>query len=194
MDIEFEATYTNIDKEVVRKKIKKAGAKLIKPEFLQTRVIINPPEFLKNIHAWLRLRDEGDQVTLTYKIIDGAAIEDQKEICIKVDNFKKTLELLQKLGCQVKAYQESKRELWILDGVDICIDEWPYLPPFVEVEGKNELEVKNVSKKIGFNFQSAIFGNSGTLYKEAYGIEPHLIHEQIPRLTFSDPNPFIKNE
>jgi len=194
MEIEFEATFTNIDKETVRLKLKKAGAQLIKSEFLQKRVIINPPESMKQTHAWLRLRDEGDKITLTYKIIDGARIEDQKEICLIVNDFQMTLELLEKIGCTIKAYQESRRELWQLDKVDICLDEWPYLEPFVEVEGKSEREVRTVSEEIGFDYSLAVFGNSGTLYKEKYHIEPHLIHEKIPRLTFSEPNPFTKNE
>ncbi len=194
MEIEFEATFPNIDKTAIRQSLKNVGAVLIRPKFLQTRVIINPPEFMKNEKAWIRLRDEGDRVTLTYKVIDGDKIEDQKEICLVVDNFAKTLEFLEKIGCKIKAYQESTRELWLLAGVEICLDEWPYLPSFVEIEGKSEQAVKAVATKIGFDYSKALFGNVGTLYEKTYGIKPHLIHEQIPRLTFSDPNPFINHE
>lgn len=83
-------------------------------------MIINPTDFVKNKDAWISLRDEGDKITLTYKVIAGDKIEDQREICLVVDNFSKTLEFLEKIGCQIKAYQESSRELWQLDGVEIC--------------------------------------------------------------------------
>lgn len=194
MDIEFEATFPDIDKVAIKAKLKDVGAILVSPEFRQTRVIINPPDFVKNKDAWIRLRDEGDKVTLTYKVIAGNKIEEQKEICLVVDSFTKTLEFLKKIGCQIRAYQESKRELWRLAGVDICLDEWPYLEPFVEIEGKNESAVKAVANQIGFDYSQAMFGTAGKLYQKKYGIESHLIHEKIPRLTFSDPNPFINYE
>ncbi len=194
MEIEFEATFVNIDKSVIKQQLKNLPAVLVKPEFVQKRVIINPPDFVKNKDAWIRLRDEGDKITLTYKVIAGDKIEDQKEICLVVDNFSKTLEFLEKIGCQIKSYQESTRELWQLNGVDICIDEWPYLEPFVEIEGKDEVAVREVAKQMGFAYNQALFGNVGTLYQKKYGIEPHLIHEKISRLTFTEPNPFLNYE
>ncbi len=194
MDIEFEATFPDIDKAAIKAKLKNVGAILVRPEFMQTRVIFNPPEFMKNEKAWIRLRDEGDKITLTYKVITGDKIEDQKEICLVVDDFAKTLEFLKKIGCEVKSWQETTRELWRLPGVDICLDEWPYLEPFVEIEGKNESAVKAVANQIGFDYSQAMFGTAGKLYQKKYGIESHLIHEKIPRLTFSDPNPFINHE
>jgi len=192
MKIEFEATFIEVSFDQFRKRLANSGAKLVKDEFLQTRVIINPPLAVKNKNSWLRLRDEADRITLTYKVITGYKIEDQKEVCLEVDDFAKTLELLQLLGCEVKAYQESKREMWLLDGVEICLDQWPYLPPFVEIEGQSEAAVKAVAEKVGFDYTTALFGNVGNLYQKKYGIEPDLIHEKISRLTFTDPNPFIK--
>ena len=43
MDIEYEATFINIGKDKIRTKLKKAGAKLIRPEFLQKRTVFNLP-------------------------------------------------------------------------------------------------------------------------------------------------------
>jgi hypothetical protein len=37
MNIEYEATFYPIDKDEMRGRLKKAGAKLIRPEFLQKR-------------------------------------------------------------------------------------------------------------------------------------------------------------
>jgi len=44
MEIEYEATYLNIDKDEVRARLKSAGAKLIKPEFLQRRYVWHFPK------------------------------------------------------------------------------------------------------------------------------------------------------
>ena len=44
MDIEYEATFLDVDKNDIRKKLKDVGAKLIKPEYLQKRVVFNCPK------------------------------------------------------------------------------------------------------------------------------------------------------
>jgi len=80
MQIEYEATFPNINKNKVRQKLKQAGAKLVRPEFLQKRVTFNLPKGYSKNHSWLRVRDEGDKVTMSYKLIDGDKIENQKEI------------------------------------------------------------------------------------------------------------------
>ena len=190
MKIEYEATFININKNKIRDKLKKIGAKLIKSEFLQKRVTFNLPNKKKD--TWLRVRDEGDKNTMSLKTIDGDKIEDQKEICLEIDNFQQAEKLLTIIGCGRKSYQETKRELWKLDNVEITIDEWPFLEPFVEVEGKSEKKVKIVSEKIGFDYSKALFCAIGYLYKKKYGVSLDEINEKTPRIVFNMPNPFLK--
>ena len=190
MDIEYEATFENIDKDEIRKKFKKAGAKLVRPKFLQKRIVFYLPN--KQKHAWLRVRNESGKNTMSLKIIDGDRIQDQKEICLNIDNFAKAVEFLTAIGCEKKGYQETKRELWKLDGVEITIDEWPFLEPFVEVEGKSEQNVKNVCAKIGLNYNKALFCAIGELYKRKYGVSLDYINNKVPKITFNSENPFIK--
>ena len=47
MEIEYEATFTNINKGEMKKMLKKVGAKLIKSEFLMKRVVFFPPNNAK---------------------------------------------------------------------------------------------------------------------------------------------------
>jgi len=189
MDIEYEATFYPADKDEIRIKLKQAGAKLLRPEFLQKRDVLYLPD--KRKHAWLRIRDESDKITMSLKIVDGSKINDQREICFKIDNYSEGLEFLKIIGCQWKGYQETKRELWELDGVEITLDEWPFLEPFVEVEGKSEQVVKIVSKKIGLDYEKAIFCAIGNLYKIKYGVSLTYINNKIPHFTFESKNPFI---
>ncbi len=191
MAIEYEATFLNIDKDEIRKKLKDMGAKLIKPEFLQKRVVFNLPNPPCK-HSWVRIRDEGDKITMTYKAIKGNKIEDQKEIELIVNDFNKAIDFLETIGCERKAYQENKRELWNLDNVEICIDEWPFLEPFVEVEGKSEKEVKVVSEKLGFDYSKAWFCAVGLLYSKKYNMPPEIINNEIKEITFDIENPFLK--
>ncbi len=192
MKTEYEATFTDIDKESIRAKLKEIGAKLVRPEFLQKRVTFNLPEGVELKGGWLRVRDEGDKITLSLKTVHGDGIESQKEILLAIDDFAQAAELLKTLGCKQKSYQETKRELWKLGDVEITIDEWPFLEPFVEVEGSSEEEVKSASEKIGFNYGEALFCAVGTLYSKKYGLEEDIINNKTPRIVFDMENPFIK--
>ena len=61
----------------------------------------------------------------------------------------------------------------------------------MEVEGKSEDEVKNVSEKIGFNYDDARFCAVDTLYNEKYGISKDDINN-TKEITFKIENPFLK--
>ena len=100
--------------------------------------------------------------------------------------------MLTTLGCVQKAYQETKRELWTLDGVEITIDEWPFLEPFVEVEGESEECVMRVSRKLGFEWKDAKFCAVGTLYAEKYNLLETVINNDTSKIVFDMQNPFVK--
>lgn len=192
MKIEYEATFQKIDKNDIRQKLEQAGARIVRPEFLQKRVTFHFPEGHEIAGGWVRVRDEADKITLSLKVVDGINIENQKETLLEVNNFEDARSLLATLGCREKAYQENNRELWLLDDVEITIDEWPFLEPFVEVEGSSEEEVKSVSEKMGFNYTDALFCAVGTLYSKKYGLEEDIINNQTPKIVFDMENPFIK--
>ena len=194
MDIEYEATFTNIDKTNIRQRLSAAGATLQKPEFLQRRVVFSLPAGHEIAGGWARVRDEGDKITLSVKAVQGTHITDQKESCITIHSFSEGAKLLTLLGCQEKAYQETKRELWTLDNVEITIDEWPFLEPFVEVEGKSEGAVHAAAEKIGFNWHDARFCVVGTLYSEKYGLAEDTINNHTPKIVFEMENPFNHHE
>lgn len=192
MKIEYEATFININKDDCRERLRKIGAKLVKPEFLQKRVVFNLPKGHEIEGGWLRVRDEGDKITMSLKAVTGDKIENQMEICLKVDNFQNAVDLLQKIGCRKKAYQESKRELWMLGNVEICIDEWPFLEPFLEIESDSEEKVKETAKILGFDYSKAMFCSTGTIYSKKYGLPEDVFNNQVPEIIFGKENPFLK--
>ena len=103
------------------------------------------------------------------------------------------MELLSTLGGDKKSYQENKRELWKLDDVEITIDEWPFLEPYVEIEGIYEEAVKNMAQQLGFNYAEALFGTVTTIYSKKYGIPEETINNKIPKIVFEMENPFVKD-
>ncbi len=102
MQIEYEATFINIDKDDIRQKLEKAGAQLIKPEFLQKRYVFNLPAGHEIKGGWARVRDEDDKITMTVKVVDGADIENQKEATLIVNDFKQARNFLKLVGFREK--------------------------------------------------------------------------------------------
>jgi adenylate cyclase class 2 len=72
------------------------------------------------------------------------------------------------------------------NGVEVTIDTWPGLAPFVEVEGKDEEEVRSISIELGFDFEKAIFGSIDLIYESVLGIAKEKIIK-LPEITFSNP-------
>ena len=192
MQIEYEATFQAIDKDELRRKLKDNGADLIKGEFLQKRIIFALPKGNEIEGGWLRLRDEGDKITMTLKIIGGKGIEDQRETLVEIDSFEKGEEFLSLIGCKRRSYQENKREVWKLGTVEIMLDEWPFLEPLAEIEGLSEDDVKEVAKKLGFDYAKARFCSISDIYNEKYKTKERLDISDQEEFTFSINNPFLK--
>lgn len=194
--IEFEATFLDIDKDDIRGRLKKIGAELVKDETFMKRYTFDLPEGHRKQGAWVRVRDEGDKITMTYKRIADAGkdkIDNQKEIELDINDFEAGVVFLETIGCYKQAYQETKREIWKYLGCEIMIDEWPHLEPLVEVEGDSERSVKQVSEMLGFDWGEAKFVSADYFYADKYGVE-RLVVCNIPRLCFDDENPFLKKE
>lgn len=194
MNIEYEATFPDINKSEIRGKLKSVGAELSKKEFLQKRHNFYPPKSsgIRNL-GWMRVRDENGKITMTLKIRgDESIIEGQRELEVEVDSYNRVKEMLEILSCEEKNYQETKREIWKLDDVEIMIDEWPFLEPFVEIEGKNEKKVKEISEKLGFDYTEAIFGPVNIQYDKKYNLPEEFVDIKVKKLVFKGKNPFIK--
>jgi adenylate cyclase class 2 len=189
MKTEYEAKFTGIDIEAVRAQRKSAGATLEKPMRLMRRVTIDTPE-LKTKDAFVRVRDEGDRVTITYKQFAALSVDGAQEYEIIVSDFNEAVALLAAAGLPHGSFQESKRETWMLDGAEVVIDEWPWLQPYIEVEGESVEHVKEVSAKLGFNWNDAVFGDVMAAYRQEYS---HLTEQDtvgnIPEVRFGDPLP-----
>lgn len=192
MNTEYEATFPNINKDQIRSKLKQVGAKLVRPEFMQKRVVFIT--FENKQGEWIRVRDEADKITMTYKYIpwgDKNKIDEQKEVELEIDNFDEAVLFLKSVGCEKKSYQETKREIWELDDTEICIDTWPYLEPLLEIEAPTEELVKKAAAKLNLDYSKAKFCATDQIYHEKYNIPLDQINNHTPIITFKDPNPFI---
>ncbi len=189
MKTEFEAKFINVDLISFRNQLIKIGAKQTQKMRTMRRAIIDNSE-MKQKNAFLRVRDEGNKITLTYKQFNDLSVDGAKEYEIVVSDFQATIELLKSAGLPYRSFQESKRETWKLGDAEIVLDEWPWLNPYVEIEGNSEAHVRDVSEQLGFNWNNAIFGDVMAAYRSQY---PHLTEKDtvgnILEVKFGDPLP-----
>ncbi len=192
MKTEFEAMFEIESVDTFRSTLQQCNAVLLKDQFLQKRYTFNLPGD-EGVCRYARVRDEGDKITMTYKCFEGEGIERQQEVELVVDDFEQACSFLCALGLQQKAYQENKRELWTLQGVEVTIETWPWLEPFVEIEGVDEQSVQKVSELLGFDYADALFDSIALMYERAYGISQTVFNNQSPRVTFASPCPWKKS-
>ena len=66
------------------------------------------------------------------------------------------------------------------------IDEWPGMPPFIEIEWADEESVKKYSALLWFDYQKAIFWTVGQVYKTVAWLEEEYINN-LKEITFENP-------
>lgn len=174
MQTEVEVKFLDINHDAVRKKLKELGAECVQPMRTMRRVTIDTPEMAAK-NAFLRIRDEGNRVAVTYKQFDKLSIDGAREIEVEVNDFARAIELFAAAGLPHTSFQESKREAWFYRDTEVVLDEWPWLKPYIEIEGKNEEQLKQVAKELNFDWADAVFGDVMVAYRAQY---PHLKENQ----------------
>lgn len=166
MNLEIEATFIEINKDKLREKIKSLGGKLIQPEMLMRRIIFD----LHGSNRFARVRDEGNKIVMTYKCHHDNTLLGTEEINVEVNDYDSAIAFLKAVGLEAKAAQETLREEWELDGVELDIDTWPWIPTYVEIEGPNAEAVESVAQKLGFEMKNAHYGSVDEIYKLYYDV------------------------
>lgn len=199
MKPEIEVKFVNIDIDAMRQKLTAVGARLEQPMRLMRRALIEQPQH-KAERSFIRIRDQGDKTTLTFKRrapVDTHTIDDTEEIEVDVSDFDATVELFTHAGWPPKTYQENRRETWQLRDVEVVIDEWPWMPPQIEIEGPSEDAVKKVALELGQDWSEARLGHIDHIYQEYYTFVPGFRGViDLKEMRFDDPLPaqMIKRE
>src|SRR4051794_10396287 len=122
------------------------------PRTLMRRIVFKNND-IEQRGGWLRLRDEGHRVTLTYEqtTTETSAIDTTLEAEIQVNDFDATKALLEAMGFRALRYQENYREEWKIAAVTFDPDTWPDLPTFLEVEGPDEDAVRRAAESLGLD-------------------------------------------
>lgn len=174
MNIEIEERILDINVDDIIKKLESLNATKV-GEWNQRRYVYDFNPIREN--EWIRLRTNGEKVTLTYKNIEKDSVDGTKELEIEVSDFEETNQLLNVLGYNAKAYQENKRICYILNNVEVDIDFWPLIPAYLEIEGKTIEEVRTIEDFLKIDKSKITTLNCQDIYQEVYGIDIDKIKE-----------------
>lgn len=172
--IEYEARFMAQDLEKVRALLAQDPAIVCDyPRTLLRRYILE--DLSATGRGYLRLRTgEFGKSFLTLKAPTGTeGVDAFSEVTVEVGDEQATLALFGQLGFKVLRYQESYREQWrwTLRGHDIIfdLDEWPGLPPFLEIESDSAENVAEGARYVGVSMDDAEYDNVSDTYRKHVG-------------------------
>lgn len=173
---EYELRVLEIDKNEIIQKLKKLNAKKVKAVTMKRVNYDGPRE-----GSFLRLRDEGNKITLTYKYrLYKDSLEDTDEHEITVSDFEGCKLILENMGHKVESFQEQKREEYQLENITYTVDTWPHIPTYLEIEAPSKSTVEHGLELLQLkNPKTTHLAGLGLF--ELYGFKPsqcrHLVFE-----------------
>lgn len=172
MQTEIEAKFLDTNHDDMRAKLKALGAICEQTERVMRRKNYDYPDkrLEKSVEGWIRVRDEGNKVTLAYKQLNDRTLHGTKEVSVTVSSFDDTCKFLEAIGMEEQSYQETKRESWKLGDAEIELDEWPWIPPFLEIEAPDEQQLREVAEKLGLSMDDAVHGSVEIAYTTVYDV------------------------
>ncbi|MDR2395072.1 MAG: CYTH domain-containing protein [Endomicrobium sp.] len=175
--IEWEVKFLEISEKDIINKLEEVGAVFV-GEWAQIRNVYHIDQ--KNKKKWIRLRTNGEETTLAIKEIKSDLVDGVQEIEVTVSNFEDTNLILNHLGYVATSREENRRKKYYLDNVEIDIDTWPLIPSYLEIEGKDEISIKDACVKLGLDYANSCTFSTQYIYENIYKIEV----EKIKNLVF----------
>jgi adenylate cyclase class 2 len=150
---EIEVKFLNIEPDSLENKLENLGAKKQFDRIYRRSVYDYPDLRLNNQSAWVRVRDEGDKITMGFKqrLSPSGLGNDagMKEVEIVVSSFDFACEFLKSIGLKRKFYEENRRIRYIYEEIEFDIDFWPLLNPYLEIEAQSWEEIDRGIKLLG---------------------------------------------
>jgi adenylate cyclase class IV len=187
---EFEGRVLDLNLDEFYKKLKACNATKLNDLTLYRRSVFKLCDIER---GFVRVRDEGDKITMTAKVYKYPKFPIESELSIH-DTFEHGQDFLRSLNLTEKAYHETMREKWSIPKsstnkkqlCEVAIDRIPGLPLYAELECKTEADLKKTCNLLGVNYKDLGFGGYGNVYNHYYGISLNEINNVIPKLTFNN--------
>jgi adenylate cyclase class 2 len=161
MNIEIEAKLKVESLAEVAERIRESGGRLHQKILQRDFYFDHTAETLLKSDRCLRLRrqstDNGKDVILTYKgPKEKTRLKKREEINLVVKDADSAEKLIETLGYEKALSFEKKREVWLLNECQVCLDELPLLGSFVEIEGPDEEKITRLQERLGLGNLSHI--------------------------------------
>ena len=169
---EIEVKFLNIDTDLIIKKLEDLGAKKIFDQLYRRRVFDYPDWRLDKDSSWLRLRDEGEKITLAFKKrinpgLNGLNDQGMEEREIEVSDFEKTADILLSIGFVEKHYVENRRIRYVLDDIEFDIDFYPQLEPYLEIEASSWEKIEEAIKLLSLDSSDKKIFSATQVYSQS---------------------------
>ena len=136
-NLEIEKQFSGLNMIEFKKLLIENGAEIVKKNRIMRYTVFKHPS--GNYDRYIRIRDEGDKVTMTSK--ENLKKEFVTEYEVEIDSYDMGIKIFKSLGCKPKYTIEKTRETWTIPSIsyknEIVIDGYPGLHPIVEVECEN---------------------------------------------------------
>lgn len=170
LQTEFEIKFFVSDRDILLENIKELWWVQVHPQRLMQRSIFDHTSGYDNSQH-LRIRNNGDIVTMTYKKVEnGFDITWVKEIEVEISDFQDGVSMLKSIWLVQRAYQETKREKWSIqtetwETMECCIDIRPGCPEFIEIEWPTQELVEKYVLLLWFDLNQWFFGTADFVYE-----------------------------
>lgn len=191
----YEAKFYPVVRDEMRAKLTALGVKQILPERKMRRSLLQQYQNTQLKCDYIRIRDEGNvtRISAITHAKEGGLISDRKQIDIFTSSYEESIKLFQSMGFTFDTYQEMLREVWRLENVEMKIDTWPGLQPFMEIHAGSEEQVKLVAEKLGFNWERRVITDVTSIFMKVYHLTDKEALHFLTNITF-EKNPFEHQE
>ena len=160
---------------------------VIKPNRLYQKTVMfdNDGGLMKETNGRVRLRQNGDKTTLSYKLpLPSETVKREIEWETNIDSWQVGEEILKAMGFHQTTSYEKYRTSFDYNGSKIEIDEYPFAT-FVEIEG-GENDIKKIAEDIGFDLSKVLIKSCDTLFTEwraerGLPMKPHMLFEDYDK-------------
>ncbi len=148
-NVEREIKLHFASKNAAHEAVKSVGATPLRSKRLQKDALFDwPDERLRQRQCVLRIRQENEDSTLTFKgPPESASMKVREEIESTAGNSSNLVTILERLGLEVWFRYEKYREEFTFNGVIVAIDETP-VGIFIELEGEERV-INKIASSLG---------------------------------------------
>ncbi|MEO6761786.1 MAG: CYTH domain-containing protein [Candidatus Saccharimonadales bacterium] len=172
MNQEIEVKFLDVEFSDIRRQLTELGGVCKQPSQLMKRAVMDYPDKRlrdrKDVWSWIRIRDEGNRILITYKQVAKNDSRRTDEIEYEASSYDSAVKTFEAIGLKKWSEQETRREAWECNGCEVMLDEWPWIPPLIEIEGPDISDVRDLSKLLNLSWANHEKGNADVVYRMHY--------------------------